>query len=223
MTITPDGSTAYVANTGPNTGRGGSEVVTVIDVNDDTPTGTVTVGEAPQVVTVSPDGSLVFVTCADGVYVITASNGKVRKVHDDLRDPHGVTVTPDGSQAYVADSRNDRVVVIDTTTLRRVATIGVGRTPWSTAFTADGSSAYVTNANDDTVSVIDTSARNVAQTIALGAGNHIPTAIVMSAADSAWVTGNASSSVAVIDASSNKVVETIAIGLGDGPTGIAFT
>jgi phospholipase C len=223
VTITPDGSTAYVANTGPNTGPGGSEFVTVIDVNDDTATGTVTVGEAPQVVTVSPDGSLVFVTCADGVYVITASNGKVRKAHDDLRDPHGVTVTPDGSLAYVADSRNDRVVVLDTTTLRRVATIGVGRTPWSTAFTADGSSAYVTNANDDTVSVIDTSARNVAQTIALGAGNHIPTAIVMSAADTAWVTGNASSSVAVIDASSNKVVETIAIGLGDAPTGIAFT
>jgi phospholipase C len=134
-----------------------------------------------------------------------------------------VTVTPDGSQAYVTDSRNDRVVVLDTKTLRRVGRIGVGRTPWSTAFTGDGSTAYVTNANDDTVSVIDTGTRDVTQTIALGAGNHIPTAIVMSAADTAWATCNASSSVAVIDTSSNTVVETIAIGLGDGPTGIAFT
>jgi phospholipase C len=155
--------------------------------------------------------------------VITASNGNVRKAHEDLRDPHGVTVTPDGSQAYMADSRNDRVVVLDTTTLRRVGRIAVGRTPWSTAFTADGSSAYVTNANDDTVSVIDTSTRKVTETIALGAGNHIPTVIVMSAADTAWATCNASSSIAVIDTSSNNVVETIAIRLGDDPTGIAFT
>ena len=37
-------------------------------------TGTITVGEAPEMVTVSPDGSRVFVTCADGVYVINAAS-----------------------------------------------------------------------------------------------------------------------------------------------------
>jgi phospholipase C len=59
IAITPDGTTAYVANTGPNTGPGGSETVSVIDVSTQTVTATIDVGEAPQVVTISPDGSMV--------------------------------------------------------------------------------------------------------------------------------------------------------------------
>ena len=48
IAITPDGKTAYVANTGPNTGPGGSYVVSVVDVASQTVTGTVNVGEAPE-------------------------------------------------------------------------------------------------------------------------------------------------------------------------------
>ncbi|HYB26290.1 MAG TPA: alkaline phosphatase family protein [Solirubrobacteraceae bacterium] len=66
IAITPDGKTAYVANTGPNTGQGGSQTVSVVDAASQAETGTVTVGEAPQIVTLSPDGSSAFVTCADG-------------------------------------------------------------------------------------------------------------------------------------------------------------
>ena len=145
------------------------------------------------------DGSLAFVTCADGVFVIGTSNGHVSRVSERLRNPHGVAVTPDGGHAYITDSEQDRVVVVSTSSLRTVDRIGIGKTPWNTAFTADGSSAYVTNANDDTVSVIDTGARRVTKTIALGSGtttdskasftqlNHIPTAAALSPeATSGW-------------------------------------
>ncbi|MGA2926232.1 MAG: YncE family protein, partial [Solirubrobacteraceae bacterium] len=218
IAITPDGTTAYVANTGPNTGPGGSQTISVVDVASQTVTGTITVGEAPEVVTVSPDGSLVLVTCADGVYVIATSNATVRKVRERLRNPHGVTVTPDGTQAYVTDSERDQVIVLDTSSMGTIGRVSVGSTPWNTAFTADGSSAYVTNANDDTVSVIDTASKSVTTTIALGAGNHIPTAIVLSPEGNIWVTCNASSSLVVIDTSSNAI-QSIEIGLGDSPTG----
>jgi len=230
IAITPDGTKAYVANTGPNTGPGGSETVSVVDVKTQTVTAAITVGEAPQVITVSPDGSLVFVTCADGVYVITASNGGVRKVRERLRNPHGVTVTPDGTQAYVTDSERDQVVVVGTARLGTVGRIRVGATPWNTAFTVDGTSAYVANANANTVSVIDTATRNVTTTIELGSGfngvvtqiNHIPTAIALSSDGHIWVACNTSSSLVVIDPSSNSVIKSIDIGLGDDPTGIAF-
>ena len=227
IAITPDGTTAYVANTGPNTGRGGSETVSVIDVASQSVKGTITVGEGPQVVTVSPDGSLVFVTCADGVYAIKTSNGSVSKARAELRHPHGVAVTPDSTQAYVTDSEHDEVVVLDTSSLRAVGRVAVGKTPWNTAFTADGSSAYVTNANDDTVSVIDTASPSVTTTIALGGSssgqlNHTPTAIALSPEGNIWVACNTSSSLAVIDTSSNTVIDSTDIGLGDDPTGIAF-
>ena len=57
IAISPDGAAAYVANTGPNTGKGGSQTVSVIDVNSYQVTATIDVGEAPQLLAVSPDSS----------------------------------------------------------------------------------------------------------------------------------------------------------------------
>ncbi|MGH2894944.1 MAG: beta-propeller fold lactonase family protein [Solirubrobacteraceae bacterium] len=234
IAITPDGTTAYVANTGPNTGPGGSETVSVIDVASQKVTGTVSVGEAPMTVSISADGSLVFVTCADGVYVIKAAGGHVRRVHERLRNLHGVAVSPDGAHAYITDTDHDAVLVINTARLHRVDRVPVGRTPWHVAFGPDGSSAYVTNANDNTVSVIDAAKRRVTTTIPLGSGtttdavttftqlNQIPTAVGLSPDGTIWVTCNASSSVVVIDPATNAVVKSIDIGIADEPTGIAF-
>jgi phospholipase C len=226
IAITPDGKTAYVANTGPNTGQGGSELVSVVDVASQKVTGTVNVGEAPLVVAISPDGSRAFVTCADGVYAITTSSGRVQKVREELRNPHGVSFTPDGKHAYVTDSERDAVLVLDSSSLRTVGRVGVGSTPWNTAFNADGSRAYVTNANDNTVSVIDTRSLRVKNTIALGSSNgqvnQIPTAIAASPAGDIWAACNTSGSLVVIDPASNVITHTIEIGLGDEPTGIAF-
>ena len=190
-------------------------------------------------VTVSPDGSLVFVTCADGVYAITTSGGQVRRAPERLGNPHGVSLTPDGAHAYVTDSERDQVVVLKTSDLRTVGRIPLGRTPWNTAFTADGSAAYVTNTNDDTVSVIDTASQTVTKTIPLGGGtttdpsgttkgttfpqlNHQPTAIGLSPDGNIWVTCQTSSSLVVIITAAGSVIDSTDIGLGDGPTGIAF-
>jgi phospholipase C len=234
IAITPDGKTAYVANTGPNTGQGGSETVSVIDVASQTVTGTVNVGEAPLTVTASPDGSLIFVTCADGVYVIRAAGGHVERVRESLRNPHGVAISPDGQHAYITDTDHDAVLVVSTSQLRIEDRIRVGRTPWHVAFGPGGTSAYVSNANDNTVSVIDTARRRVTTTIGLGSGtttdakttftqlNQIPTAVALSPDGHIWVACNASSSMVVIDPATNAVVKSIDIGLGDEPTGIAF-
>ena len=86
----------------------------------------------------TPAGSQIFVTCADGVYAIPTSGGRVRRAPEPLHNPHGVSVTPDGTLAYVTDSERDQVVVLKTSDLRTVGRIPVGSTPWNTAFTADG-------------------------------------------------------------------------------------
>jgi phospholipase C len=238
IAINPAGSTAYVANTGPNTGRGGSQTVSVIDVGSYTVTDTIDVGEAPQVVAVSPDGSLVAVSCADGVFLIAASGGHVKKSRVEFRNPHGVAFSPDGSQIWVADSEHDQVVVLDSASLRGLETIAVGHTPWAVAFTADGTHAYVTNTNDDTVSVLSAarlrttgkvtlSGFQVQNLVATGSTypqlHHQPGAITLNPGDGTlWVACNSSSSLAVIDPSTQTVTDSFEIGLGDDPVGIAF-
>jgi phospholipase C len=238
IAISPNGATAYVANTGPNTGSGGSQTVSVINTSSYQVTSTIEVGEAPQVLTVSPDGSSVAVACADGIYTIATSGGAVSKSRVDFHNPHGLAFSPDGSQIWVADSVEDQIVVLDARSLRGLDTIQVGRTPWGVAFSADGTLAYVTNTNEDTISVVSVSRLREQTKISLPPfqaenliiakstytqPHHQPGAIALNPGDGTiWVACNSSSSLAVIDPSSNTIVSAIEIGLGDDPVGIAF-
>jgi phospholipase C len=224
IAVSPDGTRAYVANTGPNTGRtptpgpGGSNTVSVIDTTTNTVAATVEVGQAPEVIAVSPDSSTVYVTCQDGLYVIDAASGRVRSVISRLGGAHGVALAPDGSLAYVVESPGDALAVLETAGDRLVAEIPVGTLPWNVALTPDGSSAYVTNANADTVSVIATASRTVVATIPVG---HIPTGITATA-DTVWVANNAAGSVSKVAIATNQVAATIDFGLSTAPTTIVI-
>jgi len=60
-------------------------------------------------------------------------------------DPYGVAVTPDGKKAYVANSNDNNVSVIDTTTNNITSTVIVGPHPFGVAITPDGKMVYVAN------------------------------------------------------------------------------
>ncbi|MBO0767112.1 MAG: beta-propeller fold lactonase family protein [Solirubrobacterales bacterium] len=236
IAVSPDTKTVYVANTGPNTGKGGSEIVSVVDVSARHQTHRVVVGQAPQTLAASPSGGQVVVTCADGVYAFSTRSLKAHKSPQAFSNPHGVAITPSGKHIWVTDSENNRVVVLDSTHLKAEKTIKVGNTPWCVTFDQGAKKAYVTNINDDTVSVIDTKHYKVINTIKLGSFpvtntvtkgtytqlHHQPGAIATAPDGSIWVASNSSSSIAVIDPSSEKVTSSLELGLGDDPTGIAF-
>ncbi|WFB10512.1 IPT/TIG domain-containing protein [Streptomyces sp. LX-29] len=196
IAFTPDGTRAYVANSGTTT-------VSVIDTATNTATGTVTVGAEPWGVAVRPDGTRAYVTnsTAGTVSVINTATNTVIATIPVGTSPRGVAVTPDGTRAYVANSGTTTVSVIDTATNTATGTVTVGAEPWGVAVRPDGTRAYVTNSTAGTVSVINTATNTVIATIPVGTS---PRGVAVTPDGTrAYVANSGTTTISVIDTATN--------------------
>jgi YVTN family beta-propeller protein len=177
IAVTPDGAHVYVANSSRITPWKGPPfsdfTLSVIRTSDNTVIATVTVGDDPTGVTVTPDGDHVYVSNAgeNTVSVIQTSDNTVIDTVTVGDEPKGVTVTPDGDHVYVANSGDDTVSVIQTSNNTVVGTpIVVGNAPTGVAVNSAGTRVYVANYGSapNTVSVIQTSDNTVIATVTVG-------------------------------------------------------
>ena len=79
--------------------------VSVINTATNTVSATITVGSDPNGVSVSPDGSKVYVANegANTVSVINTATNTVTATITVGTNPYGISVSPDGSKVYVAN------------------------------------------------------------------------------------------------------------------------
>jgi YVTN family beta-propeller protein/autotransporter-associated beta strand protein len=205
IAVSPDGTRAYVTQTGNN--------VSVIDTTTNTVVTTLTGFNAPAGVAFSPDGTRVYVTNVSGnnVSVIdTATNAVVGAPIAVGSNPNAVAFSPDGTRAYVTNQNSGTVSVINTATNTVVATVGVGTSPRWVAVSPDGTRAYVANNGNNTVSVINTATNTVVTNIG---GFNGPQGVVFSPDGTrAYVTNNVGGNVSVIDTANNTVLGTIPAG-----------
>jgi YVTN family beta-propeller protein len=217
-----DGRKVYVANTISNT-------VSVIDTTTNAVIATIPVGISPQGVTVTPDGSKVYVTNSTGtVSVINTTTNAVVSAIPVGSFPFGVAVTPDGRKVYVANDFDNTVSVIDTATNTVIGgPITVGSNPIGVAVTPDGRKVYVANSDTrstsvsatNTVSVIDTTTNTVIATVNVGSR---PFGVAVTPDGSkVYVANTVSSTVSVIDTTTNTVIATISVGFT--PVGVSVT
>jgi YVTN family beta-propeller protein/VCBS repeat-containing protein len=167
MAVSPDGRFAYVVNRSDDTVSViDTATRTVIDTDPATPVvDAISVGNHPEGVAFSPDGTLAYVVnwSDDTVSVIDTATRTVVDTNpatpaiDSIlvgSGPSGVAVSPDGSLAYVTTSTSGTVSVIDTATRTVIDTdpatpgvnpIPVGRGPDKVVVSPDGSFAYVSD------------------------------------------------------------------------------
>jgi YVTN family beta-propeller protein len=254
MAVTSDGKRGYVANYGTFPGPFAqatslSNTVSVLQLvplehqknEKDSPrphvVATVTVGQGPLGVAVTPDNEEVYVTNfgqdatlvpggveGNTVSVIRTSSNKVVATIPVGNLPAGVAIRPDGARAYVTSRRMNQVWVIDTATHTVVDVIPVQNEPANVVFTPNGQRAYVTNFGSNSVSVIDTATQTV---LPVPGGNAISVGVVPVGIEitpdgtRAYVVNVFSNDVSVIDTTTNTVVATIFV--APGPRAVAIT
>jgi len=113
-------------------------------------------------------------------------------------------------EIWVTNQGTDKVQVIDSATLKEIASISTDSKPHNIEFSPDFTRAYVSNVGAGTVTVIDAVGRKIIATVPTGKGAHgvnrSPSGRLL------YVTNTADETVSVIDTSSLKVVKTISVG-----------
>ena len=191
-------------------------------------TDTITVGDSPGQLAVSPNGTSAYVPNQgdDSVSVIDTATNTVTTTITVGDGPLWVAISPDGATAYVThpgglpdDPSGHTVSVIDTATNTVTTTVPVGDHPIAVAVSADGTRAYVSLMGEDTVSVIDTASNTVVDSITVGDS---PGGLAISPDGATLYVANGNGhTVSVIDTATNAVTATITV--GDFLAGVAVS
>jgi len=112
------------------------------------------------------------------------------------------------SFAYIANSGDNSISIIDTTSNTVTATVPSTYAPYGVAVNPTGTRVYLTNPEDDSVSVLDTSTNTIVATIPY-VGNHPHCIAINPAGTKAYAAADLNNTISVIDTATNTVVDTI--------------
>jgi len=208
IVVSPDGDRVYAAVR--------DHPVMVIDAESLAVLATVPVGQAPEYVAISSDGSLLVAAnfrSHDVSVIDTATNAVVATVPVGLY-PAALAFAPGGPIAWVTAGGSLLISIIDVAQGQLLRTIPTpGPWPAGVVFLPDGSRAYVAILAANQVSVFDVPGEVLLTTIPVGQYPTFPA--VSPDGTRVFVPNRGSDSVSVIDTAMNTVVSTIAV--SDGP------
>jgi YVTN family beta-propeller protein len=236
IAITPDGSKAYVCDSG-------SYAVSVIDVASDTVINCVSATNcsfnypyaiAITPINITPAKAYVCNQLGNSVSVIDVDTDTVTMCVGDtgypscaINEPSAIAITPDGAKAYVCNlaggSGNGSVSVIDVATDMVIACVEDNgypscaiNQPSAIAITPDGAKAYVCNqaggAGNGSVSVIDVASNTIIRCVENNYAScsfDVPTAIAITPDGSKAYVCNTTDNISVIDVATDTVIRCI--------------
>ncbi|MDD3887904.1 MAG: choice-of-anchor D domain-containing protein [Patescibacteria group bacterium] len=211
---------AYVTNADDDS-------VSVIDTATRNVIKTISVGNFPLGVAVSPDRTKVYVGNYNGnsVSIIDVASLTVTKTISFSGDVYGIVFNPTGTKAYVSYGMLPGYVgIINVATDTYESSIVVGNSPAGLAINPLGTKLYVANFNGGDISVIDLNSNSVIKTIS-SVGNFLHDAVINSAGTRLYVASfdvSSNGSVAVIDIANDVYLTSISMGAGTDTTGLAL-
>ena len=175
ITLSPDGTLAYVADSGsggggPNASTGNS--IVVLDLRTLSVKRTFKTCERPHDTRVSRNGRILWVACAPSkaIMELDAGTGAIRKTWETKLDGGWfVEVTPDDRKLFVPHLEAKALSMID----RRaslVRTLFSGNTQFGVSVSPAGKEVWVSDSDENRLSIVDPATGNVTATISLGAG-----------------------------------------------------
>lgn len=171
ITLSPDGTLAYVADSGsgPNAPSGNS--IVVLDLRTLSVKRTLKTCESPHDTRVSRSGRILWVACAPSktIMELDAATGAIRKTWDTKLDGGWfVEITPDDRKLFVPHLEAKALSMIDRRA-SRVRTLFSGNTLFGVTVSPTGKEIWVSDADENRLVIVNAATGNVTTTISLGA------------------------------------------------------
>jgi len=135
------------------------------------------------------------------------------------KEVEGIAVTKDGSEVWASVRGEDKVIIFDATTLKKLGEIKVGKFPIRIILSPDGKHMVTSNLMDGTVSVLDVESRKVERTIRVSGTNQTQQVTLLFNADGSrlYVAETGMNKIAEIDFASGELLGRLSGGQqGDG-------
>jgi YVTN family beta-propeller protein len=206
----------------------GSNTVTVVDDQTNTPVTSVSVGSGPVDLAYDSGTGEVFVAnqYSDNVSVISDSTDAVVSTIGVGGSPYGVAYDPALGEIFVANGGSDNVSVISDSTDTVVASIGVGVGPQGLAFDSARNEVFVANEDSWNMTVFSTTNNTVVANFLvntnLSVGYYgLPIAVAYDfGRGEIYVADYATDNVTVLDDSTYAVLATVPVGIA--PAALAY-
>ena len=211
VAISPDGSTAVVANYGQ---RQPGNTLSVIDIAAMRVTGTIDLGDyhRPHGIQYFPDGRRVAVTAEVEQAVLIVDVGLktvTAAIKTDQEISHMLVLSPDASRIYVSSIRSGTMTAIDVAAGAVIGTVVTGAGAEGLDVSPDGTEIWVGNRADDTLSIVDAKTLAITATVPCPG---FPIRVKFTADGKHVLVSNATASdVAVFDAAGRVEIKRIAM------------
>jgi len=224
ITVTPiNAGMAYIANAA-TIGNDvlANDTIYVVNTVSGRVVSKIVAGASSNGVSVSPDGSRVYVAnlFSNNVSVISTSTNAVIATIPVGANPWWTAVSPDGTRVYVSNTNSHSVSIISTASNSVIATVTVGNIqyvgPGPLTISPDSKLVYVTY--DKEIFVINAATKTVVSTIPLNSGS-LGSITLSPDGSKLYVEDNDNKSLDVIALATNAITAKIPVGNG-GEQGI---